>query len=315
MRQMFRNELFIAFLFTIISSVCFYYLFKDWQLAMVAGLVLGLYSYVYSLYNLFIKENREALKISRDFSEKCLSLLRIEDLYSNNWLQDTLNRMVAIEKSAERHQTFLNFARTEISRGINEAEGVLRGKKIDYSGWKKESERQVWLKDIVVSSKSYIKAVTSYDPVYWDNFWNRRGFSEEYTSVNIDAAKRGVVIDRIFILPDIILNGTDKNSCNQIRRIVAPMLSQSSNLRIYFVSADRMPQSTSQYKTVNFLVADDLFVGFSEDFSKQTETYGYVAIACQDEVDKVLSIYRNLAMDAHLAEEFDFLKSKIAENA
>jgi hypothetical protein len=314
-RQIFRNELFVSFIFTIISSVGFYFLFKNWQLAMVAGLVLGLYSYVYGLYNLFSKENHEALKLSRDFLEKCLSLLSIEDLYSNNWLQDTLNRMVAIEKSAERHQTFLNFARTEISRGINEAEGVLRGKKIDYSGWKKEAERQVWLKDIVVSSKTYIKAVTSYDPVYWDNFWNRRGFSDEYTSVNIAAAKRGVLIDRIFILPDIILNGTDENSCNQIRRIVSPMLGQSSNLRIYFVSADRMPQATSQYKTVNFLVADDLFVGFSEDFAKQTETNGYVSIACQDEVEKVLFIYRNLAMDAHLAEGYDFLKTEIVERS
>ena len=105
------HELFVSFIWTFISTIVFWFLFKNWQLSMVAGLVLGLYSYVYSLYNLFSRESKKALKLSEDLSEKCLSLLGIKDLYSNNWLQESLNRMVIIERSTERHQTFLTFTR------------------------------------------------------------------------------------------------------------------------------------------------------------------------------------------------------------
>ena len=302
------HELFVSFIWTFISTIVFWFLFKNWQLSMIAGLVLGLYSYVYSLYNLFSRESKKALKLSEDLSEKCLSLLGIKDLYSNNWLQESLNRMVIIERSTERHQTFLTFTRIEISRGINEAEGLLRGKKIDYSGWEKELERQIWLKDIVANSKNYVKAVTSYDPIYWDNFWNKRGFSDEYTKINISVAKRGVRIDRIFILPDVILDEKDREGCAKIRQIVQPMLMQHSNLRIYFISADKMPQAMARYKTVNFLVADDLFVGFSEDFSNQARANGYVAIALPDEVNTVKNMFGHLSIDAHPAEEYKFLQ-------
>lgn len=307
-RQILDHELFTSFLWTFISTIIFYFLFEDWQSSMTAGLVLGLYAYVYSLYNLFNRESKKALLLSESLSEKCLTLLGIRELYSNDWLQESLNRMVVIERSTIRHQTFLNFARSEISRGINAAEGLLRGKRIDYSGWEKELERQLWLKDIVSNSKTYIQAVTSYDPIYWDNFWNKRGFSDEYTKLNINVAQSGVLIDRIFILPDMILDGKDKDGCEKIRRIVQPMIGKHSNLNIYFVSADKMPQAMVRYKTVNFLIADDLFVGFSEDFSNQAKANGYVAISLPNEVDNVKSMFRNLFIDSHPAENYEFIK-------
>jgi hypothetical protein len=307
-KQILDHELFTSFLWTFISTIIFYFLFKDWQWSMIAGLVLGLYAYVYSLYNLFNKESKKALLLSEALSEKCLTLLGIRELYSNDWLQEALNRMVVIERSTIRHQAFLTFARTEINRGINAAEGLLRGKKIDYSGWEKELERQLWLKDIVSNSKTYVKAVTSYDPIYWDNFWNKRGFSDEYTKININVAQSGVLIDRIFILPDVILDGKDTDGCEKIRRIVQPMIEKHSNLKIYFVSADKMPQAMARYKTMNILIADDLFVGFSENFSNQATSSGYVAIALPNEVDNAKSIFSNLAIDAHPAESYKFMK-------
>jgi hypothetical protein len=307
-KQILDHELFTSFLWTFISTIIFYFLFKDWQWSMIAGLVLGLYAYVYSLYNLFNKESKKALLLSEALSEKCLTLLGIRELYSNDWLQEALNRMVVIERSTIRHQAFLTFARTEINRGINAAEGLLKGKKIDYSGWEKELERQLWLKDIVSNSKTYVKAVTSYDPIYWDNFWNKRGFSDEYTKININVAQSGVLVERIFILPDVILDGQDTDGCDKIRRIVQPMIGKHSNLKISFVSADKIPQAMAQYKRINILIADDLFVGFSENFSNQAKTSGYVAIALPNEVARVKNMFSNLAIDAHPAESYEFMK-------
>lgn len=301
------HELTISFVLTIISSVLFYFLFKDWQQSTVAGLILGLYSFIFSLYNLVIKENKKALELSKELSEKYISLLGVTDISSNNWLQEILNRMVAIEKSTERHKGFLNFTRREIGKAIDVAEGILKGKKIDYSGWEAEIERQLWLKDIVRDSRRYVRAITSYDPVYWDNFWHKRGFSDEYVKINIEAAKNGVYVERIFVLPDVILKGQDLDGCDKVKEIVMPMLNKQ-NIKIYFASAEEISKDLPQYKTVNCLVADDLFVGFSIDFSDKSKSSGYISMALLDEVEKIKNIFNCLLVESSSAEEYEFLK-------
>jgi hypothetical protein len=129
-KRFFTNELVISFVLTFISSVGFYFVFQNLQLGLVAGLILGLYAYIYNLYVFFGKEIKESHMSSVKLSQQCIDVLGLNDIYSSRWIQDTLNKMVAIEKTAERHEQFLIFARTEINRGIREAEGIIKGKKI-----------------------------------------------------------------------------------------------------------------------------------------------------------------------------------------
>lgn len=306
-KQISFNELWLSIVSTAVSSVLFNLMFKTWEKSLIAGLVIGLYAFMYSLYNSFSKEaeeanekSQQALRISRELSERCVQLLKISNAFLyDEWLYCSINKVHDIHSTVKKNKTHLQFVTGAIDAGISDAEVFMNGKKIDYSGWKEEGKRQRKLRTIVENSNYYVKAVTSYDPVYWENFWNKKdGFSESYRKTNIEAAKRGVFIERIFILPNSIINGEDKDGGRRIEKIVEPMINKSENLNIYFVSDDNLSPDLSHYKKYNFLICDNLFVGLARDFANQQETQGYISIAIKSDVDEMLEIFNGLLEEA-----------------
>jgi hypothetical protein len=307
-KQISFNELWLSILSTVVSSVLFNLIFKAWEKSVIAGLIIGLYAFMYSLYNSFNKEaeeasvqNKEALRISRELSEKCVQLLKISNSFLHDeWLYYHINKVHDIHINVKTNRMHLQFVIEEINKGINSAELYMNGKRIDYGGLNGENKRQKKLKDIVSTSNHYVIAVTGYDPLYWEEFWNKKdGFSVQYRAANIEAAeKRGVKIDRIFIIPRAIINGEDNNECESIKKIALPMIGKSPNLNIYFLPEDRVSPELSNYKNVHFLVCDDMFVGLARNFSNQDQTESYISIAIKSDIEEMKEIFNDLLVEA-----------------
>jgi hypothetical protein len=311
LRNWHRNEFIISIVTTLISSLLFSFIFKDGRLGLIAGLVLGFYSFILSLFN-NLEENVLSSfgELQRDQRE-IIHLIGINDLHSNIWLQQVLKDVASIEHKSNclNHEIVNQYIKDEIGRNLNDLHSIFHtGTKKYYEGWDHETERQIWLRNIIQGSKLYVKAVTSYDPIYWKNFWERPNFSQEYVYANISAAERGVKVERIFILSDEILNGSDTYLCSLIRSFVKPMLNKSANLQTLFVSSSQIPPSHSNYKTSNFLFSDDAFVGFSEKFSEEDKSSGFIAILDRKEIQKCALMYQTLTRYAKNACEFSFIQ-------
>jgi hypothetical protein len=311
LRNWHKNEFIISIVTTIISSLLFSFIFKDGRLGLIAGLVLGFYSFILSLFNNLEKNVLSSFgELQRDQRE-IIHLIGINDLHSNIWLQQVLRDVASIEQKANdlNHQIVKQYVKDEIGRNINDLHTTFHtGTKKYYEGWDHETERQIWLRNIIQGSKLYVKAVTSYDPIYWKNFWGRPNFSQEYVHANISAAERGVKVERIFILSDEILNGSDKYLCSLIQSFVKPMLDKSANLKTLFASSSQIPPSHSNYKTSNFLFSDNAFVGFLDKFSEEDKSSGFIAILDQKELQKCDLIYQTLKRYAINPCEFPFMQ-------
>ena len=99
-RNWHKNEFIISIITTIISSLLFSFIFKDGRLGLIAGLILGFYSFILSLFNNLEKNVLSSFgELQRDQRE-IIFLIGINDLHSNIWLQQDLRDIASIEQKA-----------------------------------------------------------------------------------------------------------------------------------------------------------------------------------------------------------------------
>jgi hypothetical protein len=297
------KEFWLSAVSTFIGTGILNIFFKSFEKSLIAGLMIGLYALIYSLYSTFKKESQEALKISKELSEKCIQLMNIHNAFLyDEWLYDHINKVHDIHINVKTNRMHLKLVIEEINKGIDSAELYMKGKRIDYGGLNGENKRQKRLKDIVSHSDQYVKAVTAYDPLYWEEFWNNKnGFSENYRKANIEAAERGVIIERIFILPRAIINGEDNDKSESIKKTAKLMIGKNQNLKIYFLPediVDKISPEVSNYKNVHFLICDDKFVGLARSFSSQSQTESFISIAIKSDIEEMKDVFNDLLVEA-----------------
>jgi hypothetical protein len=289
-------------------------LFQDPKSGIISGMLTALFSHIKVLHEQFARRNRKALLESKELSKRCVNLLQINNNFlSDDWLFCSLQKIIESDNSSQKHCYLLTLVREQISQGIEEAKVTLDGRMIEYLGSQREIKRQSILTDIIKESRHYIKAVTSFDPVYWKTFWKNTNISEKYIQANISAAQKGVDIERIFLLPDAILEGGDQENSATIRAIMLSMVKKHPNLQIKCVSTDDMHNAIAPYQNAGLLVADDLFVAVSYSPSQLDLPYtegGYIAIAIREEIIDALHIFETLEQFAKPAESFPFLRKK-----
>lgn len=275
------------------------------KINILIGASLGILSLIFELHLRVNELHEESRKDSRGSFTKFVDLLRLDNkFYNNQWLHDVLKNLVHIHRHTSNHPYLLKLAQNEINNGLKVAEELSRGKRIELSGDDKEVSRQMKLKEIVENSAQYVNAVTSYDPDYWGQFWFQNS-SCGYTESNILSAKKGVIIKRIFILPDEVLLGNDAQICKKLSEVIKPMLN-ISNLDVYFVALGDIPKDLEAFQHTNFLVSDDLFVSLSGE----EKNHGYMSIRESNEVHRLNRIFSKLMLAAKSAKTFNFLTKK-----
>ncbi len=306
-----QSAILISLLGTIITTS----IFQDIRSGIISGLVIGFFSHIQALHNRFSRKNRRALSGAKALAENYADLLNINNKFLlDDWLFNELRRITESHNTAaQEHSYLLKLVRDEITQGINEAQATLKGRRKEYLGAEMEMKRQEKLTDMIGKSKESIRAVTSFNPVYWKTFWGNSNISEEYIEANICAARRGVKIDRIFLLPNSVLDGTDQENSKAVSAIMQSMVGQHDNLQIKCFSTDGMPEGIAHHQDAGFLVMDELCVAVSYSPSQLELPYkegGYIAIASDSEVGRALDSFNTLNRFAQPAESFPFFPKK-----
>lgn len=283
--------------------------FTEFDQSVIAGLLIGLYSVFLQLFFYIRHLYRESLDSFSERTEHFLNLLKIDndfDKYPD--LSIILDKIiVAFKEASSVHPLLMHFAHEDLKQGISELENTTRGKSIHLSGWKKEITRKMMLIKFVKGANKYIYAVTSYDDKYWEDFWLKDG--KEYIKANIDAAEKGVIIKRIFIIPKDLLDRKASNETfNQLTNTIRQMLGKD-NLSILCTPIEQLSPEIEEYKNTNFLVVDNIFTSFSENYSDEKTTKGYVSMRMDKETRKLKEAFDKIKYYSKPAEYFAFIKN------
>jgi hypothetical protein len=273
--------------------------------AIIAGLIAAIHSYIGNLYDNLKADTQEIVQDSRKLFERCISLIDIHNKSQGNpWLHKTLEDIVIVNEATHYDKVLSRFVRSQIDEGIHESQKIFKGQRWDSKGSEAETKRRRQLLDIINHSVTQINAVTSTDPTYLETFWQRDHFSQAYLQANLDAASRGVLIQRIFVLPETILSGADERGIQAIKTIIEPMLGKSENLQIYYVPEKNLSPFLATQGNQNFMIVDKLFTSMSFREKVDEESSGYLTIAMSSEISRMSDIFYSLFERAQPANTF-----------
>ena len=237
--------------------------------------------------------NKELLHSIKQLVENLLDYSNIKRSYlKDNWLNQVLKEIIKFtEITKQKSYSIINFKNTinealkYIEREINEP---YRSPK-DF----KEFERISKLNEIFKEATEYIYAVT-FDTDknnYFNQFWTDV-FSEEYIQSNLAASKRGVKIERIFVIEKKFINrrglnsSDDKNKFKKIQKTIRD-LEVGENITIYKIALEDLPADLTDSNT-SFLICDDCMVSESEGLSNGIEIPRYLYCGEDIEIKNVI---------------------------
>ena len=265
---------------SIATTVIFAFVFKSLQQGIIASLIV--------IAILLIVELRSVLEIDRldsrsnllHATDKIVTLLRVHnDYFHDVGMFEMLNTIVKLREVAQkRHHDLFRFDRI-ISYAIERAEQEI-GQVFKITTGDDELDRSIRIKDAIIHSEKYVYALTYDENNYLNRFW-AGNFGREYIESNLQASKRGVEIQRIFIVDKKIIDGKNLSSEESHKRERLINLSKAlekakPRCRIFWVSKEDIPDKLKCTNT-SFLVCDDYIGSESNGCSEGANVIGYVS--------------------------------------
>lgn len=302
-RQQDKNQI-IAALIGVIGTIIFPFIFKDLKQGIIAGLVTTLICLIFELRILLESIGQEKstkiFDLVNNNSEKLAELIKVNnEFFYEDELFEILNKIVETRKLAiSKANNTLAFKRIIFSAIEQIEKELINGFSIETGD--DEWKRNNLLIEIINTAKSYIYALTFDDNQYFKDFWEYRVFTKEYIETNIEAAKRGVRIERIFIVDQKIISGNNLSPNEQSKRehllkISEDLTTSNSLCKVYWVSKESLPDDMKQSNT-SFLVSDDSNASESNGICKGNRIVSYV-------------VYRKPEVVEHLTKRFFSLKN------
>lgn len=216
---------------------------------------------------------------------KIVDLLKIHnDFFDNSWLFSTMSQLVDIVNKADKNPYDSNRIKKVIEDCLHQSLRIIHSptKQIIKAG---ELGRIVELNDAVRIAKKSIKAVTVDKNNYFDDFW--QPLNNEYIKLNIEAARAGVVVERVFVVSSDRIDGDSEKATN-FKSIVKELKSGGPNVKIYVIDIEKIDK-LDQWNS--FLIGDDYFVSESD---KDGTSMGYIAYRDHYKVEELNEKFKGL---------------------
>lgn len=317
-----QNQL-IATIISVFSTIIFALLFDEWKQGVIAGLSIASICAIIELRILLESNTKKIDAAIKNSSGQILDILRnnqleileseqdlsasIVDLVNNH--SDRLAELIKLNNQYfHEDELFTMLERIVEARklAIKRTDNTLAFHKIIYNaidqierelinGFRVETGEDEWerskqLKEIVSGAKLYVYALTFDSNEYLNDFW-AKVFAKEYVETNLEAARRGVKVERIFIVDSKIISGDKLSAEEQVTRErlieISKSLSASNNQsKVYWVSKQSLPDELKQTNT-SFLVSDDLNASESNGMDRNKIISSYVVYRKPDIVDNL----------------------------
>ncbi|MEM8720380.1 MAG: hypothetical protein AAGE84_13930 [Cyanobacteria bacterium P01_G01_bin.39] len=275
-------SLFLTLLFSIVFR-------NFWLQGLVVGLILTTAFLVIDLKitanknKLYLKsiihEKRGTIKSHIDESNyKIFRFLRIEiEYFHNKELFDIFNKIISLYKEAQFYNYNLSTYCFIINHKINEVQKTFYNGVMAFT-IDDEHKRASILEDIILKSSKYVYAVTFDENEYLDTFWSGL-FPDKYVKSNLEKAKTGVPIERIFVVDERIINNNNLSNIEVNKRNnlieICKKLNQETNCSAYWIAKESLPEELLKTNT-SFLVCDDINASESHGMKEGQKIDGYV---------------------------------------
>lgn len=273
------SEKIVAPVLGILVAIAFEVLFWDVQYALLAGIMAIGVTNTYTLLSEAKEHKNHTTSTIAEHIRKIVDVLKIQNaFFDDKWLNSVFNELVELIKTTHPHD--LERVKGVISGSLQNSKEAI-GSPMYYEE-KNELERMVHINKAVNNTQQYVCAVTFDTNNYFENFW--QGVNEDYVTVNLEAAKRGVMIERIFVMSETVLQPKSKDEkARKFRAIVNSLKKGGENIKIYAVPLERLQQQ-AQINPVSFFICDGVIASEAGD---DKEYFGYFSLNRADIVEKL----------------------------
>jgi hypothetical protein len=269
------------------------------ELSFIAGLSATAVGYGFAILARIDRAQDEIIRSRRTY----VDLLKIaNEFYDDPWLHHLALDLVPLTKRAGNNVFERALVGHVVDKAVKEADDCLP-KIVTFVGREAEITRATELVKIIGSAQSNLQAIT-YDEENFKVFWQIIG--PHYTKANIEAAKRKVKIERIFILPDEVLQTTATHRTQELKRTVREQ--QEAGIDLRFISKELLKAiaPTVYASTTGFLICDERV--FSASYVTVAGSKDCVGYICNGyDFENLTRRFTELRTFAKPAAEFKFM--------
>jgi len=271
------------FLFTLLTIFLSEIIFDEWRQAIIAGLLVGILATLFEIRVAIQSTGETTVNSTKEYSERLLSYLNLRNVYSeNDWLLGILQKIVELKQVSEQQLHDLTRFQGIITQALERARSEI-GTPYRVTTGDNELQRIILLNEAVLMAKEYIYAVSFDAYGYLERFWSAEVFSKQYNASNIEAAKRGAQIERIFIVEKKVMDGSDKEKKKRLMSQLRLQRRASRNIHVYVAIIEDLPESLKGSNT-SFIVSDDYVGSESNGISDGKPIQGYVSYSDREGV-------------------------------
>lgn len=261
------------------------FIFKSKDTEIIAAILIGIFTQVSQL---FISINRNKTHTELTISmhiKKIVEMLKVHnDYFDNNWLFSVFNKIVNIIRLSENKPHDLHRVKEIIDNALMNSVKII-GEKYEINILSGEMERIVTLNEAVQRAQNYIFAITVDKNNYFENFW--QDINKEYINLNVQAAKRGVKIERIFIMSSDSFNPKTIKG-KKFSQLAKNLKLGGKNMKIFRADIENFP-NIDQLNSL--FICDDVM---ASEASKNENENGYVIYNDVTLVNKLMTQFQSI---------------------
>lgn len=269
-------------------------IFKALEPAVLAGLIVLVLGSLYEVRSQILQTAEATQARSDKTLERLITYLRVERAYSpDDWLVLLMEEMLSLKMMAKDKPWELDRMRALLEQAIDTAK---RDSGHPYTlVVAHEFDRALHMKRAIEHAKERVRAVSFDAGDYIDRFWADM-FSEAYVRSNVEAAARGVKIDRVFVVADDVLTTKERQKTAKLRALLK-QLAGVPNITQKVLAIERVPEPL-RTTTTSLLTVDDVFASESEGIVDGARVQLYALYGDKDLVRRLNDRFAQLYMIA-----------------
>jgi hypothetical protein len=253
-------------------------IFKDTGEGIVASILVGIFFHTFQLFGELEKHKKDTADTIQVHIKKIVNVLRIQNEYfDDKWLFMVFDNVVDIVKFSKSNIHDLERVQGEIDNSLQKAKELIGAPFFIDNLERGEWSRIVYLNRAFENSQRIVQAVTMDERNYFDNFW--QPLNSGYSKLNVDAAKRGVTIQRIFVMDGIILKKGKDEKTKKFWDLILDLKKGGSNISIYFLDKRKLLEYKELGDT-SFFLCDGVVA--SESGREENNNGGYFSLNDKD---------------------------------
>lgn len=247
-------------------------IFKSESERIIASLLVGIFFHTFQLFNEIENHKRDTSDTIKASITRIVDVLKVQNEYfDDQWLYRTLDNIVDIVRFTKFNKHDLKETQDKINESLFDARANIGAPR--EKGNIPEWDRIGLLNEAMDNSERYVQAVTIDVRNYFIHFWENLN-RDKYSIANLNAAKRKIKIQRIFVMDGSVLKKDKGDKTKSFWEIVTLLKKGEPYVETYVLDLKSFIEKFD-FPDTSFFICDDVLA--SESGTKPDNSGGYLA--------------------------------------